>query len=229
MAQAQRRFTSQLLLGAVIVIVGLLLLADTTGTVDTGFLYDYVPTLFVLVGVYALVRSGFRNVFGPLVIIVLAGVWQLTTLDIVAGEDVVSLWPLFIVLFGLSLVLSQFRSPPAKTAASHVSGFGIFGGSEKRVTTATFTGANLTALFGGVELDLRDATIAERPAHVSAIALFGGVEVHVPSEWNVDLDVLPILGGASDERLRRERDESHDEIDLVVSGFAAFGGVSVKD
>ena len=229
MAQTRRTLSSQLVLGAVIVLVGLLLLADTTGTVDTGFLYNYVPSLFVLVGVYALVRSGFRNVFGPLVIIVLAGVWQLTTLDIVAAEDVVSLWPLFIVLFGLSLVLSQFRSPPARTVASHVTGFGVFGGSEKRVTTAKFTGANLTAMFGGVELDLRDAAVAEPPAHVSAIALFGGVDVYVPSDWNVDLDVLPIFGGASDERLRREREDDHDEIDLVVSGFAAFGGVSVKD
>ena len=229
MAQTRRTLSSQLVLGAVIVLVGLLLLADTTGTVDTGFLYNYVPSLFVLVGVYALVRSGFRNVFGPLVIIVLAGVWQLTTLDVVAAEDVVSLWPLFIVLFGLSLVLSQFRSPPARTVASHVTGFGVFGGSEKRVTTAKFTGANLTAMFGGVELDLRDAAVAEPPAHVSAIALFGGVDVYVPSDWNVDLDVLPIFGGASDERLRREREDDHDEIDLVVSGFAAFGGVSVKD
>jgi hypothetical protein len=229
MAQTQRKLSSQVVLGAVIVLVGLVLLADTTGAVDTGFLYDYVPSLFVLVGVYALVRSGFRNVFGPLVIIVLAGVWQLVTLDIVAAADVVSLWPLFIVLFGLSLVLSQFRSPPARTVASHVTGFGVFGGSEKRVTTAKFTGANLTAMFGGVELDLRDAAVAEPPAHVSAIALFGGVDVYIPSDWNVDLDVLPIFGGASDERLRREREDDHEEIDLVVTGFAAFGGVSVKD
>jgi hypothetical protein len=229
MAQAQRRLTSQVLLGAVIVLVGLVLLADTTGAFDTGFLYDYVPSLFVLVGVYALVRSGFRNIFGPTVIIVLAGVWQLTTLDLIAAEDVVSLWPLFIVLFGLSLVLSQFRSPPARTTSSHVTGFGIFGGSEKRVTTARFTGANLTAIFGGVELDLRDAAVAERPAHVSTMAMFGGVDVYVPSDWNVDMDVLPIFGGASDERLRREREDDHEEIDLVVTGFAAFGGVAVKD
>lgn len=227
MAQTQRTLSSQLLLGALIVLVGLVLLADTTGAVDTSFLFDYIPSLFVLVGVYALVRSGFRNIFGPMVIVVLAGLWQATTLGFVEAADVVSLWPLFIVLFGLSLVLSQFRSPPAMTGSSHVTSFGVFSGSEQRVTTERFTGANLTALFGGAELDLRDATVAEPPAHVSCVALFGGVEVKAPEEWNVEMDVLPLFGGATDERMRRERD--HDGVDLVVTGFAAFGGVSVTD
>jgi hypothetical protein len=226
MAQRQRTLSSQLLLGVLIVLVGIVLLADTTGLFDTAFLFDYIPSLFVLLGVYTLVRSGFRNLFGPFVIIVLAGVWQLTTLDVIEGADVVDFWPVFVIIFGLSLVVSQFRSPPAKTGASHVTGFGIFGGSEKRVTTPEFTGANLTAMFGGAELDLRDADIAQRPAHVSAIAMFGGVEVTVPEDWNVDIDVLPIFGGASDERKRVER--THDEVDLVVTGFAAFGGVEVN-
>jgi predicted membrane protein len=123
--------------------------------------------------------------------------------------------------------LSQFRSPPATAGSSHVTGFGIFGGSERRVTTQTFTGGNLTAIFGGTGLDLREAGIAQRPAHVSAIALFGGVEVTVPEEWNVEMDVLPLFGGASDERTRSER--THEETDLVVTGLAAFGGVEVND
>jgi hypothetical protein len=227
MAQRQRTLTSQLLLGALIVLVGVVLLTETTGLVDTAFLVEYIPSLFVVLGVYALVRSGFRSIFGPLVVIVIAGVWQLTTLGVVEGADVVDFWPVFVILFGLSLVLSQFRSPPATAGSSHVTGFGIFGGSERRVTTQTFTGGNLTAIFGGTGLDLREAGIAQRPAHVSAIALFGGVEVTVPEEWNVEMDVLPLFGGASDERTRSER--THEETDLVVTGLAAFGGVEVND
>jgi hypothetical protein len=226
MAHRQRTPSSQLVLGALIVLVGIVLLADTTGLFDTRFLFRYIPSLFVLLGVYALVRSGFRSIFGPLVVIIIAGVWQLTALDLVAAADVVDLWPVFIILFGLSLVLSQFRSPPTGTASAHVTGFGIFGGSERRVTTDRFTGANLTAIFGGAELDLRDATVAEQPAHVGCVALFGGVEVRVPETWNVEMDVLPLFGGASDERPRRERD--HEGVDLVVTGIAAFGGVEVN-
>jgi predicted membrane protein len=98
---------------------------------------------------------------------------------------------------------------------------------EKRNTSRQFTGADLTAIFGGTELDLRDATVAERPARINAVAMFGGVDIIVPRDWNVQLDVLPVLGGATDDRPRRET--QHDDIDLVVTGFAAFGGVSVTD
>ena len=227
MSARRRTLSSQVLLGALIVLVGLLLLGRTTGLYDFGSVFRYLPSLFVVLGLYAMVRSGFRNLFGPLVIVVLAGAWQLVALNVVESSDVVQLWPLFLVLFGLSIILSQWRRPPDAVGESHVSTLAVFSGSEKRSSAKSFTGANLTALFGGAELDLRDAEVADPPAHVSAIAMFGGVEVIVPREWRVEMDVLPILGGASDERPRRA--EEHDEVDLVVSGFAAFGGVEGTD
>jgi len=82
----------------------------------------------------------------------------------------------------------------------------------------------------GVEVDLRDATIAERPAVVTATALFGGVELHVPDEWEVHLDALPVFGGVDDERMRRPVEPDLPEgPDLIVTGFVAFGGISVND
>ncbi|MHB9288456.1 LiaF transmembrane domain-containing protein [Halobacteriales archaeon Cl-PHB] len=229
MAQQHGRLglSTQLVVGALVVVIGLVLLVHTTGLYDTRFLFDYIPSVFVLLGLYAMVRSGFRNLFGPMVVVVLAGVWQLTELDVVEGSEIAQFWPLFIVLFGLSLVASHFRREPEGVADNHISTFAVFSGTEQRSNSKRFTGADLTAIFGGTELDLRDAEIAERPAHVSATALFGGVDVIVPRDWNVQLDVLPIFGGASDERPKRA--EEHAEVDLVVTGFAAFGGVSIDD
>jgi len=227
MARRRRGGSSQVILGLLIVLLGMLMLGQTTDLYDVGFLLDFVPSLFVLLGVYTLIRSGFRNVFGPLVVIAVAGAWQVVALGYVSADQVVRFWPVFVVLFGLSLVLSYVRRRPDAAPDTFVSAIAIFGGSEKRSTSAGFTGANLTALFGGAELDLREAEVADPPAHVNAVALFGGVSVVVPRDWNVELDVLPVLGGAADDRPRRDR--THDETDLVVSGFTAFGGVSVED
>lgn len=221
------RVSTQELLGAVVVIVGIILLLDTTGVAETGSLLDYVPSLFVLLGLYALVTSGFRNLFGPLLVIVFAGAWQIAVLDLVPEADLVSFWPALIILFGVSLFLGRMRTRPETVGQESVDGIAVFGGRNQRVTASQFTGADLTAVFGGYELDLRDAEVAERPARISAVAMFGGVEVIVPRGWNVRLDVLPIFGGAEDERPRRE--EEHEEVDLVVTGFAAFGGISVTD
>ena len=225
MARQKRFLSSQVIFGALVVLVGIILLADTIGLWETRPLFDYLPSLFVLLGLYAFVKSGFRNIFGPFVVVALAGAWQLVELDIMEWSELSSLWPLFLVLFGLSLILSQVRSRPTKTDSSQLTGVGLFSGSQKRVTTPDFENANLTAVFGGAELDLRDAEIPDPPAHVNCIALFGGVEIQATEEWNVEMDVLPVFGGASDERRRVERD--HDEVDLVVSGFAAFGGIEV--
>jgi len=222
-----RRLSSQVVVGAVIVLVGLALLLETTNVADTGQLLLYVPSLFVLVGLYALAASGFRNVAGPLTLVVVAGAWQLLALDVVAWGDVWQFWPLLVVAFGLSLLAGRYRARAAVAEGAVVSVFSLLGGREQRVRSKTFEGGDVTAVFGGAELDLRDAEVVARPARLDVTALFGGVEVVVPRDWNVALDVLPILAGASDERPRRE--EEHDDVDLVVTGFAAFGGVSIED
>lgn len=224
---ADRIFSTQGLVGAVIVILGVLLLLDTTNVYDTGPLFRYTPVLFILVGVYAMVVSNFRNLIGPLALILVAGAVQLVTLDVVEWEDLNVLWPLLIVLFGLALLTGRFRRTPAATERSFVDAFALFGANEQRAVGADFEGASLTALFGGVTLDLRDVDPTDQPIEVSVLAMFGGVDLVVPRNWNVDLDVLPVLGGASDERLRG--DEVHDTVDLVVTGTVAFGGVTLKD
>lgn len=223
----RRMLTSQFLFGAVVVLVGLLLLVESTGLVSTDDVLVYVPLLFVGLGVWALFQSDLRNIVGPVLLVLVAGAWQLVAFEIATVEEVVAFWPVLVIAFGLSVILGQVRSRARPTDAAFTNAFAAFGGVEKRNTSKAFEGADLTAMFGGIELDVRDVSLEQRPARVNAVAAFGGVDVAVPRDWNVQLDVLPILGGASDDRPRREH--ASDEIDLVVTGFAVFGGVTVSD
>ncbi|WP_254533501.1 LiaF transmembrane domain-containing protein [Natrinema gelatinilyticum] len=225
--QVRRRPTSQTIFGGLVILLGVLLLLETTGVLDTSNLLTYLPSLFVLVALYALIASDFRNIVGPAIIILLAGGSQLVALGVLEFADLAPLWPVFVIVFGLSVVLARYRARVHTVADDYVSALAFFGGNEKRSTSQSFAGADLTALFGGTELDLRDAEIVNRPAHVSATAAFGGVDVVVPRDWNVRIDVIPVFGAAEDDRPRRE--EEHDEVDLVVTGFVAFGGVSVTE
>jgi hypothetical protein len=225
---APRRFPSvQVLFGAIVVLLGILLLLDSTGVFSVDDLLVYVPSLFVLLGVAALLRGGIRGFVGPTVLIVVAGAWQAVALGYTTVDAVLAFWPVLVIAFGLSVVLGTYRSKARATDDSYNSLFAAFGGVERRNTSKAFTGADLTAVFGGAELDLRDAEPASRPATVNAVALFGGAEVIVPRDWNVRMEVIPMLGAASDERPRRE--EANEDVDLVVTGFAAFGGISVSD
>jgi len=229
---ARTRLSTQALTGLIIVAIGVLLLLGTTGIYDVGQLWRWVPSLFVLLGLWAIVQSGFRNLAGPLVLVIVAGTVQLLALDLITGETIATWWPLLVVLFGLSVLFAHYRGR-GRVPTVEVDDFdllGVFGGSERRVTAKAFHGGTATAIFGGVEVDLRDATIVERPAVVTATALFGGVELKVPEEWEVHLDALPIFGAVEDERMRRPLAPDRPEgPDLVVTGFVAFGGISVKD
>jgi len=228
---ARRRISSQVVTGAVIVLIGILLLLSTTNTLDVGTLWRYVPSLFVLLGVWALIRSGFRNVTGPVILIIIAGTIQLLALDLITGETIASWWPVLVILFGLSLMTGRWRQRRrvSTNSADDFDLIGIFGGTERRVDSRSFTGGTATAIFGGVEVDLRDAEVTDPPAVVTATALFGGVELTVPEDWSVSIDALPIFGGVEDERSRRPDVERSAEPDLVLNGFVAFGGISIGD
>lgn len=224
---ASRRLTAQTLLGGIIVLIGLALLARSTGLFDVGSLFRFVPSLFVVLGLYALVSSGFRNIVGPVLVVLVALGWQLVALDVLAAGDVLQFWPVLVILFGVSLLLGQYRARTRAATSDATTVFAFFGGAERRVTSQTFRNADLTAIFGGIELDLRDATIADPPAHISTTTIFGGAEIRVPREWNVRIDVLPLFGATEDSRPRA--DEAHEDVDLVLTGFVAFGGVELLD
>jgi hypothetical protein len=197
---------------------------------DTGRLLRFTPLLFVAAGLYALVASRLRNVFGPVVLVGVAGAAQAVTLGYASVDQVLAYWPVLLVAFGASLVVGAYRGRAGVegTTSAFVTAFAMFGANEKRAVGASLRGADLVAVFGGATLDLRDVERpTDGPVRVSATALFGAVELVAPRDWNVRIDVLPVLGGAEDSRLREPAD--HDEVDLVVDGFAAFGVVEVRD
>jgi hypothetical protein len=222
-----RRISNQSLVGVLIALVGVVLLVNTTGLYDTRPLLTYVPSLFVLVGLYAIVSSDFQNVGGPLVLVTLASAWQLVALDLLTVERALSFWPVLLVLVGLSIALGRVRPSVAAVDDDRLDLVAAFGGLDRRATSKTFTGGTVTVVFGGGELDLRDVEVPAPPARLNVVSLFGGVDVVVPRDWNVRLDVLPVFGAAEDDRPRREAE--HDEVDLTVTGFCAFGGVTVKN
>ncbi|MBT9557959.1 MAG: protein kinase, partial [Myxococcales bacterium] len=104
-----------------------------------------------------------------------------------------------------------------------------------RTVLAIFSGSKLdgrfvaadafrpVSVFGGIEIDLREATLPYR-VEIRCLAVFGGVEIIVPPDVNVDVAGHGIFGGFS--RPRNRPPLQPDRPTIVVSGFALFGGVS---
>ena len=225
-----RLLSDRLVTGGLIILVGVLLLLSTTDAFPTEDLWDFFPLVFVLLGVWALVRSRFLNLTGPVMVIAVAGTFQLRNLGYVTDQRIGTWWPLFVVLFGVLFIVARSRRSRRSTSiseedAGEVTLVSLFSGTQRSVVGPGFRGGDVVVLFGGAELDLRDADAPTDTASMECLVLFGGAEIHVPDDWTVDLDVLSVFGAAEDERPRGERSP---DTDLVVTGLAMFGGVSVS-
>ena len=228
-------YSTQLLFALVVILVGVLLLFNNLGLASVGGLWKWIPSLFILMGIWQLVTTNFRHRVGPAILIIGGAIFQLAALEAISwGTLGQIIWPLVIIGIGLLILLrrTEFGQRFASTAADNpddvVRGFAIFSGDERHVTSQSFTGGEGTALFGGVDIDLRDAAVREPPATISATALFGGVDIIVPTDWVVRLDVFGLFGGSGDERPTKGVPDHGQGPDLIVTGTAMFGGVTVK-
>lgn len=113
------------------------------------------------------------------------------------------------------------------TAASGddvVSAFAIWSGTRRRIASTAFRRADLTAVMGGVTLDLRQASTATGEAVVEVFVMWGGINIRVPPDWIVSNEVVAIMGGTDDRSTGTPASRHR----LVVRGFVMMGGVEIK-
>jgi predicted membrane protein len=230
-----RNLSGRLTTGGVIILIGLLLLLSTTGLLEIRSIWEWVPLLFVLLGVWALLRSEFRNLVGPVMIIAIAGTFFLRNVGILPDGTISTWWPLFVVLFGLLIMVNRSRRRQrirleGHSGAGELTAIAVFGTDERRVSTDRFTGAELVSVFGDALIDLRESTVRTRPAIVETISVFGDAEIRVPNDWDVRIETLSIFGETTDRRPKRSEALTGDgDPELIVTGIAVFGDIQVRD
>ena len=85
-----------------------------------------------------------------------------------------------------------------------------------------FEGAELTALFGGVECNLKNAVI-EKDCVIRASAIFGGIDILVPDYVNVKVNSNCLFGGISNETAFHPNAPT-----IYITGTCMFGGMEIK-
>ena len=98
----------------------------------------------------------------------------------------------------------------------------IFGGVT--LVDTEFEGEAL-ALFGGVDLDLRNAIFEAPVVEISGLWCFGGLDIKVPEGIEVRDQTAGIFGGTD---VRDVGDPAPGAPTLVIKGVSLFGGVSVR-
>jgi len=108
----------------------------------------------------------------------------------------------------------------------------VFGGIERRISVRDFRGGRVSAVFGGIELDFRDADIDGNEAVLEVNAIFGGAEIRVPDNWKVEQRGQTLFGGYTDTtRLSAAAADANapSKKTLLITGSILFGGVEVTN
>lgn len=184
------------IMGILLVGVGVGFLLDAMGVWDFGGMISrYWPLAIIALGLQQLV-AGRCSRASALTLIGLGLGLQAWRLGFLGGIRWSYVWPVGIILAGLWYLWGRRETEDGKPTplGSEVSESAIFSSVEASSDARPFRGGRVSALFGGVAMDLRGAVLAPEGARLQADATFGTVELRVPREWRVSIRGTPVLG-----------------------------------
>jgi hypothetical protein len=158
------------------------------------------------------------------------------------------LWPLILIGVGILMLLNRttfwregLYVGISRSSARHwrrreheyrpgmLDEYAVFGGGKRKVNTFDFKGGHVEAVFGGFEIDLREAVMEGDTAVLEANSVFGGIEIRIPRTWSAVVQGVGVFGGYSDETTQPDPTVVPNPKRLIVKGAGVFGGVEVKN
>ena len=231
----------RVVIGTIVLLLGILFLLENLGIVYIERVWQFWPVIFIGIGIARVFdgRGWHSRVLGGAMAAV-GLVFMAQSLGYLPWNIWGVLWPALLIFWGIVILLrgmgapipwsgpSTFIHDVSTNSEDVLTAVAIFGGIERRVQSQNFQGGEATAVFGGVEIDLRDAATTRDELQIEANAVFGGVELMVPDTWDVTVRGAGVLGGYEDKTHRTATPDGVKRPLLVVKGGAVFGGVVVK-
>lgn len=231
--------------GLFLLLVGAVLLLDQMGFPLPDWLFNW-HFLLIAIGLFSGLRHGFRG-FGWMILIAIGGVYL--------AQDYYHdfnlhrfLWPGFIIMAGLLIILRPARRPrdwggdwdrrrrcsPTFSASSqegyisddYINTTSVFGGVHKKIVSKNFQGGDITTLLGGTEIDLTQADFTGQ-VRLDVTQIMGGTKIIVPPHWEVRSEVTAMFAGFEDKR-QQPAITNPDKV-LIIAGTSIFGGIELKN
>ena len=218
----------RLLVGGVLIALGIVFLLDRLGVAQAGTLIGALWPL-VIIAAGALQMAVTRRAHIGAAIVVLVGLILLAaSLNLLPANAWALFWPVVLIAIGVLFLAGVItRGGLGQTdQRDQAQAFSVFGGQRLINESQQFRGASLTAFFGGVTLDLRQAKLAPDGADVDVMTAFGGAQIIVPVGWRVLFSGVPIFGSFEDKTSHGGAEEGPQ---LRIKGTAMFGGVEAKN
>lgn len=223
--------------GIAIIALGIIFGGNALGLFNFDIFFDGWWTLFIIV-------PSVVSLFTDQDKIMSLGCIAVGVILLLAAQDVFPyevawkvILAVFLVAIGLSIIFKNIFhnkndqevakkvAEAAKDGKTMESQFAAFSGTDRVYKDEVFTGSNVAAIFGGVNLDLRNAKF-EKDTVIKAFALFGGIDIIVPENITIKLKSGFIFGGISDDRKSASEKGKHT---IYIDASGGFGGVTITD
>ena len=239
---------SGLVLGLAVVAIGVVLLLDQEGVVRAWDVWRFWPVVLIAVGLVKVLRAGgspdkqidTAGAMWGVVEICFGVVFLLGALGY-RHFSFGHTWPLLIVGAGLWVLYEKFGREQGESSTGagwyrramdsnlDLHRMDVFGGGKVRVTSKNFRGGKWLAVFGGSEIDFRNADMGASEATLEVLAVFGGGEIIVPRNWEVQVHGVALFGGHNDETERALPGSTEPRKVLMIKGAWILGGFNVKN
>ncbi len=227
---------SPIVWGLAIIALGVIFGGNALGIFDINIFFKGWWTLFIIVPSFVSLFTEKEKISN--LVFIAAGVVLLLACQEVFTFEVAWKVILAIVLvaIGLSILIKTiFRNKNSKEVEKKIKDLkdddsmdsltAVFSGNDRVYNKETFSGANVVAVFGGAELDLRNATFTKDTV-INAFALFGGIEIKVPEDVQIKVKSGFIFGGVSDDRKDTTKTAKHT---IYIDAAGGFGGITIDD
>ena len=205
------------LFGILIILIGIIFLGNNLEIWNIDIFFKGWWTLFIIVpSIKGLLKKEYIT---SLLGITIGVLLLLSSNNVIEWTLVGKIFlPMVIIMVGVSML---FKSKTIIRDKEKDIYYGIFSGTEEKITKLN---KNLTciSIFGGVDLDLRNAKI-EKDVKIECISIFGGTDIHLPSNIIVKSSGIPVFGGFENKKNNEKNTTNTVYIDYVC----IFGGVDV--
>jgi predicted membrane protein len=223
------------IIGVILVIAGVFLVLR-----NTGFFPEFIdhvvfswPMLLVTIGL--VMTLGASEKTSGIIVMAVGGFFLIPMIFRETFHAYNLFWPSIFIIIGIIFIFSKRRAwNHANLNSKEIIGddfidyVNVFSGGERQIVSENFKGGRVTAVFGGMELDLTKAKLAPGRNDLEVACVFGGATLIVPDDWNITIEVTPILGGFSDSRKLIPGRTIDPTKQLVIRGAVVFGGGEIK-
>jgi predicted membrane protein len=236
MDETQNGLDKRIVLGAVLIFLGGVFLLSSLNILDfhIGRVIFSWPFVMLVIGLFILVNTSKKLTGGLLtglgVFFLIPRIYPPIEYD--SGIVI----PVLLILFGIYIIFKKRKSSFAESLGEgdeamnkdKIDDVAILGGGTKLISSDNFKGGNITAIFGGSEINLMNCNLAPGDNVIDVLTIFGGTTIIVPKEWNIVVNVTSILGGFSNKSVRNPAVAIDHSRTLHIKGLAMFGGGEIK-